>query len=82
MLCSEIASTESGSCFSDCGLNFLKRVVTAHAGGLADLLGPDLPIGYAGLSLGPQDPRGPPKNCCTHRLNCRYDQFHKYSSTP
>jgi len=24
---------------------------------------PDLPIGYIGLSLGPQDPRGPPTNC-------------------
>jgi len=23
---------------------------------------PDLPIGYVGLSLGPQDPRGPPTN--------------------
>jgi len=23
--------------------------------------GPDLPIGYIGLSLGPQDPRGPQK---------------------
>jgi len=22
---------------------------------------PDLPIGYIGLNLGPQDPRGPPK---------------------
>jgi len=29
----------------------------------------DLPIGYIGLSLGPQDPRGPPKNCGTHRVN-------------
>jgi len=27
---------------------------------------PDLPIGYIGLSLGPQDPRGPPTNCGTH----------------
>ena len=24
--------------------------------------GPDLPIGYIGLSQGPQDPRGPPTN--------------------
>ena len=31
--------------------------------------GSDLPIGY---SLGPQDPRGPPKNCGTHRVNGRY----------
>jgi len=27
---------------------------------------PDLPIGNIGLSLGPQDPRGPPTNCGTH----------------
>jgi len=27
---------------------------------------PDLPIGYIGLNLGPQDPRGSPKNCGTH----------------
>ena len=35
--------------------------------------GPDLPIGYIGLSLGPQDPRVPPANCGrpTHRVNCR-----------
>jgi len=33
---------------------------------------PDLPIGYIGLSLGPQDPRGPPTNCDTHRVNDRY----------
>jgi len=33
--------------------------------------GPDLPIGYIGLSLGPQDPRGPPTNCDTHRVNVR-----------
>jgi len=38
----------------------------------------DLPIGYIGLSLGPQeprgpqDPRGPPKNCGTHRVNGQY----------
>jgi len=31
--------------------------------------GSDLPIGY---SLGPQDPRGPPKNCGTRRVNGRY----------
>jgi len=30
---------------------------------------PDLPIG---LSLGPQDPRGPPTNYGTHRVNGRY----------
>jgi len=24
------------------------------------------------VGLGPQDPRGPPTNCCTHRVNCRY----------
>jgi len=29
--------------------------------------GPDLPIGYIGLSLGRQDPRGPPINCGTHQ---------------
>jgi len=36
--------------------------------------GPDLPIRHIGLSLGlgPQDPRGPPANCGTHRVNCRY----------
>jgi len=33
--------------------------------------GPDLPTGYVGLSLGPQDPKGPPANCGTHRANCR-----------
>jgi len=34
--------------------------------------GPDLPTGYVGLSIGPQDPRGPPANCGTHRVNWRY----------
>jgi len=34
--------------------------------------GTDLPISYVGLSLGPQDPRGPPENCGTRRINCRY----------
>jgi len=34
--------------------------------------GPGLPIGYVGLSLGPQDSRGPPANCRTRRVNCRY----------
>ena len=43
--------------------------------------GPDLPIGYVGLSLGPQDPRGPPTNCGTHSQFPVYDQFDKYSST-
>jgi len=33
---------------------------------------PDLPIGYIGLSLGPQGPKGPPTNCGTHRVNGRY----------
>jgi len=33
---------------------------------------PDLPIGYIGLSLGPQDPRGAPTNCGTHRVNGQY----------
>jgi len=33
---------------------------------------PDLPIGYVGLSLGPQDPRGPPTNCGTRRGDFRY----------
>ena len=32
--------------------------------------GLDLPIGYVGLSLWPQDPKGPPENCGTHRGNC------------
>ena len=32
---------------------------------------PDLPIGYVGLSLGPQDPRLPPGNCNTHSVNGR-----------
>jgi len=33
---------------------------------------PDLPVGYVGLNLGPpQDQKGPPANCGTHRLNCR-----------
>jgi len=31
--------------------------------------GPDLPKGYIGLSLGPQDPKGPPTNCGTHRVD-------------
>jgi len=34
--------------------------------------GPDLPIGYISLSLGSQDPRGPPANCGNHSVNCRY----------
>jgi len=36
--------------------------------------GPGLPIGYVGLSLGPQDQdqRGPPVNCGTHKVNCLY----------
>jgi len=33
---------------------------------------PDLPVGNIGLSLGPQDPKGPLKNCGTHRVNGRY----------
>jgi len=33
---------------------------------------PDLPIGYVGLSQGPQDPKSPPTNCGTHRFNWRY----------
>ena len=33
--------------------------------------GPDLPIGYVGLSLGCQGPRGPPANCGTHWVNYR-----------
>jgi len=36
------------------------------------LAGPDLPIGYIGLSLGPQDSRGPPANCGTYRVNYRH----------
>jgi len=34
--------------------------------------GPDLPIGYIGLSLGPQDLRGTPTNCGTHKVNGGY----------
>jgi len=34
--------------------------------------GPDLPIGYISLSLGPQDPWGLPANCGTHGANCWY----------
>jgi len=34
--------------------------------------GTDLPIGYIGLSLGPQDPKGFPTSCDTHRVNGRY----------
>jgi len=34
--------------------------------------GQGLPIGYVGLSLGLQDPRGIPANCGTHKVNCRY----------
>ena len=30
--------------------------------------GLDLPIGYVGLSLGPQDARGPPANCGTRYM--------------
>jgi len=33
---------------------------------------PHLSIGYIGLSPGPQDPKGPPKNCGTLRVNGRY----------
>jgi len=33
---------------------------------------PDLPVGYIGSSLGPQDRRGAPKNCGTHWVNGRY----------
>jgi len=33
---------------------------------------PNLRIGYMGLSLGPQDPRGSPTNCIMHRVNSRY----------
>jgi len=44
----------------------LKRVATLW------WAGPDLAIGNIGLSIGPQDPRGPPANCGTHRVNCRY----------
>jgi len=41
---------------------------------------PDIPTGYIGLSLGPQDPWGPRGNYGTHKVNCQYDQFDKYSS--
>jgi len=34
--------------------------------------GPNLPIGYVGISLGPQDPRELPENCGTHKVNCLY----------
>jgi len=29
-------------------------------------------MGFIGLSLGPQDPRGRPANCVTHRVDCWY----------
>jgi len=29
-------------------------------------------MGYIGSNLGPQDPRGRPANCGTHRVNGRY----------
>jgi len=41
--------------------NVIKFGVALHPG-------PNLPIGYIGFSLGPQDPRGPPANCGTHRV--------------
>jgi len=34
--------------------------------------GLDLPIGCISLSLGPQDPTGPPTYCGRHRVNGRY----------
>jgi len=51
--------------------------ITVSENDINDILqtGPDLPIGYIGLSLGPQDPRGPPTNCGTHRVNGRYDHL-------
>jgi len=45
-------------------LNFLNPVQV-------QLSVPDLPIGYIVFSLGPQDPRGTPTNCGTHRVNGR-----------
>ena len=42
--------------------------------------GPDLPIGYVGLSLGPQDPRGPPTNFGTHSQWPVYEHSHLTSS--
>jgi len=36
-----------------------------YASGLTS--GPDLSISYVGLSLGSQDPRGPPANCGEYR---------------
>ena len=41
--------------------NVIKFGVALHPG-------PNLPIGYIGFSLWPQDPRGPPANCGTHRV--------------
>jgi len=42
----------------------LGRITVSHPG-------PDLSIGYIGLNLGPQDSKGPPTNCGTHRVNGR-----------
>jgi len=38
----------------------------------APCTGPDLTMGNVGLSLGPQDPWGPPTNYGTHTVNWRY----------
>jgi len=50
----------------------LRLLVAApgHAQGVQP--GPDLHIGYIGLTLGTQDPRGPSTNCGTRRVNGRY----------
>jgi len=37
--------------------------------------GPDFPIGFKDLSLGYQDPRGPPTNCGTHSQWPVYDHL-------
>jgi len=37
---------------------------------------PNIPIGYIGLSLGPQRSKGASKNCGTHRVNGRYVIIH------
>jgi len=37
-------------------------------------------MGFVGLSVGIQDPRGPLANCGTHRANCRYGTVYDCTS--